>query len=106
MGGEYSRCQRSLCCRTFSSVWLSSFQRCLRRLTSLSGKDDLEARYEYIGRELHGKTLGILGFGRIGSAVGRIGHRGFDMKILYYDALRYEETEKEIEAEKVSLEDR
>ncbi len=64
-----------------------------------------EARYEYIGRELHGKTLGILGFGRIGSAVGRIGHRGFDMKILYYDALRYEETEKEIEAEKVSLED-
>jgi len=33
-----------------------------------------EARYEYIGRELHGKTLGILGFGRIGRSVGRIGH--------------------------------
>jgi D-3-phosphoglycerate dehydrogenase len=63
------------------------------------------ARYEYIGRELHGKTLGILGFGRIGRAVGRIGHRGFDMKVLYYDAIRYEEVEKEIDAEKVSLED-
>jgi D-3-phosphoglycerate dehydrogenase len=64
-----------------------------------------EARYQYIGRELHEKTLGILGFGRIGRAVGRIGHRGFDMKILYYDAIRYEEMEKEIKAEKVSLEE-
>ena len=64
-----------------------------------------EVRYEYIGRELHGKTLGILGFGRIGRAVGRIGHQGFDMKVLYYDALRYEETEKEIGAKKVSLEE-
>jgi D-3-phosphoglycerate dehydrogenase len=62
-----------------------------------------EARYEYIGRELHGKTLGILGFGRIGRAVGRIGHKGFDMKVLYYDAVRYEETEKELKARKVSL---
>jgi len=62
-----------------------------------------EARYQYIGNELHGKTLGILGFGRIGRAVGRIGHKGFDMKILYYDALRYEETEKELKATKVSL---
>jgi D-3-phosphoglycerate dehydrogenase len=61
------------------------------------------ARYEYTGNELHGKTLGILGFGRIGRAVGRIGHKGFDMKILYYDALRYEETEKELKAMKVSL---
>jgi D-3-phosphoglycerate dehydrogenase len=64
-----------------------------------------EARYQYIGNELHGKTLGILGFGRIGRAVGRIGHKGFDMKVLYYDALRYEETEKELKARKASLEE-
>jgi D-3-phosphoglycerate dehydrogenase len=64
-----------------------------------------EVRYEYIGRELHGKTLGILGFGRIGRAVGRIGHQGFDMKVLYYDALRYEEAEKELGAKKASLEE-
>jgi len=64
-----------------------------------------EARYQYIGRELHGKTLGILGFGRIGRAVGRIGHKGFDMKVLYYDAVRYQGMEEEIKAEKVSLEE-
>ncbi len=64
-----------------------------------------EVRYQYIGKELHEKTLGILGFGRIGRAVGRIGHKGFDMKVLYYDAVRYEETEKEIKAEKVGLEE-
>src|SRR4030042_1486818 len=63
------------------------------------------ARYEYTGNELHGKALGILGFGRIGRAVGRIGHKGFDMKVLYYDAVRYEETEKELKAMKVSLEE-
>jgi D-3-phosphoglycerate dehydrogenase len=64
-----------------------------------------EARYQYIGNELHGKTLGILGFGRIGRAVGRIGRKGFDMKVLYYDAVQYEETEKELKARKASLEE-
>jgi D-3-phosphoglycerate dehydrogenase len=64
-----------------------------------------EARYQYIGRELHGKTLGIFGFGRIGRAIGRIGYKGFDMRVLYYDAIRYEEVEKEIKAVKASLEE-
>ncbi len=64
-----------------------------------------EARYQYIGRELHGKTLGILGFGRIGKAIGRIGHKGFHMKVLYYDALQFNEVEKEIGAVKVGLEE-
>jgi D-3-phosphoglycerate dehydrogenase len=63
------------------------------------------ARSEYTGYELHGKTLGILGFGRIGRGVGRIGHKGFNMNVLYYDALRYEETENELDAKKVSLEE-
>lgn len=64
-----------------------------------------EARYQYVGHELHGKTLGILGFGRIGRAIGRIGHFGFDMPILYYDAIRFEEAEKEMDAKKVTLEE-
>ena len=64
-----------------------------------------EARYQYIGKELHGKTLGILGFGRIGKAVGRIGHNGFSMRVLYYDTVKYEGIEKEIKAEQVDLEE-
>src|SRR4030043_561231 len=64
-----------------------------------------EARYQYIGNELHGKTLGILGFGRIGKTVARMGYKGFEMKILYYDTVRYAEVEEEIKASKVSLDD-
>jgi len=64
-----------------------------------------EARYQYIGNELHGKTLGILGFGRIGKTVGRMGHKGFEMKILYYDTIQYKEVEEEIKARKVSLDE-
>jgi len=62
-----------------------------------------EARYQYIGNELHGKTLGILGFGRIGKAIGRTAYHGFDMKVLYFDAFRFEEMEKEIGAVKLGL---
>ena len=36
-----------------------------------------------LGRDVHHKTLGIIGFGRIGQAVAK-GH-GLRMKILYYD---------------------
>ena len=64
-----------------------------------------DARYQYIGNELHGKTLGILGFGRIGKAIGRTAYHGFDMKVLYFDAFRFEEMEKEIGAVKLGLEE-
>lgn len=41
-------------------------------------------RYDYLGRELRGKTLGVVGFGRIGQATARICHHGFAMPVLYY----------------------
>jgi len=64
-----------------------------------------EARYQYIGNELHGKTLGILGFGRIGKTVARMGYKGFEMKILYYDTIRYKKVEEEVKARKVDLDE-
>jgi len=64
-----------------------------------------EARYQYIGNELHGKTLGILGFGRIGKTVARMGYRGFEMNILYYDTVRYAEVEEEIKVRKADLDE-
>ena len=50
------------------------------------------------GGDIHGKTLGIWGFGRIGQAVARRG-RGFGMRILYYSLPREPESvEREIGA--------
>lgn len=43
------------------------------------------------GLELRGKTLGIIGFGRIGTAVARIG-LGIGMKVLFADKFREAET--------------
>ncbi len=40
-----------------------------------------------LGADVHGKTLGILGLGRIGQGVARRA-RGFNMKVIYYDAFR------------------
>jgi glyoxylate reductase len=37
-----------------------------------------------LGGDVHGKTLGLVGFGRIGQAMARRA-RGFDMRVLYYD---------------------
>ena len=39
------------------------------------------------GVDVHGKTLGVLGFGRIGRAVARRA-QGFNMRILYHDTVR------------------
>ena len=39
------------------------------------------------GQDVHGKTLGVLGFGRIGRAVARRA-LGFNMRVLYHDAVR------------------
>ena len=40
-------------------------------------------KYAFVGRELRGKTLGVLGFGRIGQRVGEIA-RVFGMKVVAY----------------------
>lgn len=37
-----------------------------------------------LGTRVHGKTLGVVGFGRIGQAVARRAYRGFGMKVLFY----------------------
>ncbi len=46
-----------------------------------------------VGTQVTGKTLGIVGLGRVGKVVAERA-RGFGMKILYHDALRQEEEEK------------
>jgi lactate dehydrogenase-like 2-hydroxyacid dehydrogenase len=43
-----------------------------------------------MGADVTGKTLGILGMGRIGVAVARRAHFGFGMPIVYYDAADFD----------------
>lgn len=56
------------------------------------------------GQDVHHRTLGILGLGRIGASVARRG-RGFSMKILYHDSRRASKNlEEELSATFVSKE--
>jgi len=56
-----------------------------------------------LGSDVYGKTLGIVGAGRIGQAVAKRA-KGFNMRILYYSRKRKENFEKECNAEYVDLE--
>lgn len=60
---------------------------------------------EMYGVDVHHKTLGIIGMGRIGQAIAKRAHLGFDMDILYYNRSRKENAEKEYKAVYVHLED-
>ena len=56
------------------------------------------------GADVHGKTLGIVGFGRIGRAIARRA-QGFNMRILYHDAVRADAAvERELSATAIDLE--
>ncbi|KKU79141.1 MAG: hypothetical protein UY05_C0037G0001, partial [Candidatus Peregrinibacteria bacterium GW2011_GWA2_47_7] len=57
-----------------------------------------------LGQDITGKTLGIVGAGRIGSAVAERMHKGFNMKILYTDLNGNAELEQATGARKVDLE--
>ena len=54
------------------------------------------------GSDVHGKTLGILGAGRIGQATGRRG-TGFSMRVLYTSRERKPSFERDANARRVSL---
>jgi len=56
-----------------------------------------------LGSDVYGKTIGIIGAGRIGSAVARRA-KGFNMRILYYSRKRNEKLEEECNAKYVDLE--
>jgi len=56
------------------------------------------------GRDVWGKRLGIVGFGRIGQAVARRA-RGFGMEVIYHNRSRKEEAERELEASYMDLDD-
>ncbi|MCY3018441.1 MAG: hydroxyacid dehydrogenase [Planctomycetota bacterium] len=53
--------------------------------------------------QLEGKTLGIVGLGRIGTTVAGIAVHGFGMKVLYTDIVRYKAKERRLHTRRVPL---
>ena len=56
-----------------------------------------------LGTELKGKTIGIVGLGRIGAGVAERAKKGMGVNVLYHDIKRNKEFEKEYQATFVSL---
>lgn len=49
-----------------------------------AGSWDVFRMHDYLGLDVHGATLGLIGYGQIGRAVARRG-QGFGMRVLHYD---------------------
>jgi D-3-phosphoglycerate dehydrogenase len=63
-----------------------------------------EVRYQFHAFEMKGRTLGIVGMGRIGSRVAEIAH-AIRMEILYYDVVANPKVEEKFGAKKIELEE-
>ena len=59
-------------------------------------------KYKFVGRELRGKTLGVMGFGRIGQRVGSLA-RAFGMTVVAYDPYLPAHVFEEQEAKSVTI---
>ncbi|MSP13478.1 MAG: D-glycerate dehydrogenase [Chloroflexi bacterium] len=70
----------------------------------LAGKWKTWEPLGFLGYDIHGATLGIIGLGRIGAAVARRA-RGFNMNILYYDAFPRRDLEPELGLRLVSVDE-
>ena len=57
----------------------------LKILDVESRRGNFAARYQYVTTELSGKTLGIIGLGKIGREVAERTRRGLGMKVLVFD---------------------
>ncbi len=61
-----------------------------------------EAQY---GTDVHGKTIGFIGMGRIGTAVAYRAHLGFHMRVLYHDLSVSADVEKVCAAMKLPMDE-
>jgi glyoxylate reductase len=57
----------------------------------------------HLGQELQGRTVGVLGMGRIGYAFAKRCHGGWDMRVLYHDVRRNDQAERDLGAQWVEL---
>ena len=59
------------------------------------GKYEGWSPMNFMGTDLKGKTLGLLGAGHIGERVAYHASKGFDVKVIYYDVVRNEKIEND-----------
>src|SRR5205823_4116499 len=57
----------------------------------------------HLGQDLAGRTLGVVGMGRIGYALARRCRLGWDMSVLYHDVRRNEQADADLGARFVDL---
>src|SRR5262245_2965 len=76
-----------------------------------STQDAREGRWKtwdplgWLGQDMVGRTLGIVGMGRIGYSVARKLHNGWGMKVLYTDQIVRTDIEQELGATKAELDE-
>jgi lactate dehydrogenase-like 2-hydroxyacid dehydrogenase len=58
---------------------------------------------KFLGQEFEGKTLGIIGMGRIGMAVAKRMHGGWDMRVLYTSRQPKPQVDQQLGASRVEL---
>jgi glyoxylate reductase len=70
---------------------------------TLAGKWKTWEPLGHLGQDLAGRTLGVVGMGRIGYALAKRCKGGWDMKVLYHDVHRSDKAEKDLGARQVDL---
>lgn len=70
---------------------------------TLSGQWKTWEPLGHLGQDLAGRTLGVLGMGRIGYALAKRCRGGWGMTVLYHDVRRSEMAERELDAKLVDL---
>jgi glyoxylate reductase len=70
---------------------------------SLSGAWKTWEPLGHLGQDLAGRTIGIVGMGRIGFAMAQRCRGGWGMQVLYHDVYKSERAEKELGARQVDL---
>ncbi len=68
-----------------------------------SMKEGKWEKKKFQGREMAGKTLGVIGLGQIGSIVSKLASRGLKMRVLAYDPVTTERAASQVGAKLASL---
>ena len=77
---------------TFSLILMARRRLGAARDSLAAGRWDLFRMDDYLGLDIHGATLGLVGFGQIGRAVARRA-QGFGMRVLHHDPFAPDDTQ-------------